>query len=348
MKIMLLISNILFGFSILGLILLVTQKRTESPLATYTSWLLIAALLIVQVLHFLTINQYLSLQGPEASLYLLELYMIAPSFYLFSRAVLDSQFRFQKEHLLQLCLPLLVSLSYLIFPGLFKLFYLSAFLIGGVYMAVLAKLLLQLRDKRQLFKTEFVLTGVFFAWALLIVLLGLAGFNNYLALMPYHNFMIACCVFIALYLQLNFPHLLTTLSDMVAQSYQNSTLNNVDCDEVKSRLEHLMRRKRLYEDDSLSLSSLARNLNLSTHQLSEFINTQLKMGFSQYLRNIRVQAAKTYLIEQPHVSVLAVGMSVGFTSQSSFYSAFKELEGMAPGQYRKKKLPRRSGGSQGT
>ena len=102
MKIMLQISNILFGFSILGLILLVTQKRAESPLATYTSWLLIAALSIVQLLHFLSINHYIGLTGPSASLYLLELYMIAPSFFIFSHAVLIPQFKFQKIHLLQL------------------------------------------------------------------------------------------------------------------------------------------------------------------------------------------------------------------------------------------------------
>jgi len=340
MKIMLQISNILFGFSILGLILLVTQKRAESPLATYTSWLLIAALSIVQLLHFLSINHYIALTGPSASLYLLELYMIAPSFFIFSHAVLIPQFKFQKIHLLQLCLPLLMSLLHFIYPPFFSLLYLLAFLVGGIYMAILAIQLFHLRHQRQLFKTEFILTAVFFSWTLLIVILGLGGFNNYTVLMPYHNMMIAICVFIALYLQLNYPHILTTLSDLVVQNYQNSTLKNIDCEEIKSRLDHLMKRKKLYEDDSLNLNSLARALNLTTHQLSEFVNSQLKMGFSQYLRSIRVQAAKNYLLDQPEVSVLAVGMSVGFTSQSSFYTAFKEIVGMAPGQYRRKKLPK--------
>jgi len=342
MKIMIETSNILFGFSILGLLLLVTQKRTETPLATYTSWLLIAALSIVQVLHFLTINDYLNLVGPSASLYLLELYMIAPSFFIFSNAVLLKNFRFQKIHLLQLNLPLIVSIFHFIFPPAFQFLYMLAFLIGGVYMLALAKQLYRLRKQRQLFKTEFFLTGAFFAWTLLIILLGLGGFNNYLALMPYHNIMIAICVFIALYLQLNFPHLLTTLSDLVERSYQNSTLKNVNCDELQSRLEHLMSRKKLYQDDSLNLNTLARALNLSTHQLSEFVNAHLKMGFSQYLRTIRVQAAKNYLLDQPNISVLAVGMSVGFTSQSSFYSAFKEIVGMAPGQYRQRNLSKNS------
>jgi len=334
-------SNILFGFSILGLILLATQKRTESPLATYTSWLLIAALAIIQVLHFLTINNYMNLVGPNASLYILELFMIAPVFYIFSHAVILPRFRFKKIHLLQLCFPLIMSLLHFIYPPSFQLLYILAFLMGGAYMAALAKQLFQLRQQRRLFKTEFALTSIFFAWTIAIVALGLGGFSNSLAIMPWHNMMIAICIFIALYLQLNFPHLLATISDLVEQSYQNSTLKNIDCEQVKSRLDNLMMHKKLYADDSLNLHTLARALNLTTHQLSEFVNSHLKMGFSQYLRTIRVQAAQIYLLEQPEVPVLAVGMSVGFTSQSSFYSAFKEIVGMAPGQYRRKKRPRK-------
>ncbi|MDQ5945645.1 MAG: hypothetical protein QG619_1067, partial [Pseudomonadota bacterium] len=30
-----------------------------------------------------------------------------------------------------------------------------------------------------------------------------------------------------------------------------------------------------------------------------------------------------------------IGLCVGFTSQSNFYEAFREIEGMTPGQYRK-------------
>jgi AraC-like DNA-binding protein len=41
------------------------------------------------------------------------------------------------------------------------------------------------------------------------------------------------------------------------------------------------------------------------------------------------------LLAEPRASVLSVGLSVGFTSQSNFYEAFREIEGSTPGQYRK-------------
>ena len=92
---------------------------------------------------------------------------------------------------------------------------------------------------------------------------------------------------------------------------------------------------RIYTDSSLSLPSLAKRLELSTHQLSELMNTRLGKGFSRYLREYRVDAAKVMLCDEPSASVLSVGLSVGFTSQSNFYEAFREIEGMTPGQYRK-------------
>ena len=65
------------------------------------------------------------------------------------------------------------------------------------------------------------------------------------------------------------------------------------------------------------------------------MNGRLGKGFSRYLREQRIGAAKAMLLDEPSASVLAVGLSVGFTSQSNFYEAFREIEGTTPGQYRK-------------
>jgi transcriptional regulator GlxA family with amidase domain len=99
-----------------------------------------------------------------------------------------------------------------------------------------------------------------------------------------------------------------------------------------------MLNKNVYQDSELSLSALAEMLSLKPHQLSELMNTQLEMSFSSYLRSQRVKSAEILLKTEPEVSVLAIGLSVGFSSQSAFYSAFKELHSMAPGQYRQQIL----------
>ena len=37
------------------------------------------------------------------------------------------------------------------------------------------------------------------------------------------------------------------------------------------------------------------------------------------------------LLAEPSASVLSVGLNVGFSAQSNFYEAFREIEGMTPG-----------------
>ena len=78
---------------------------------------------------------------------------------------------------------------------------------------------------------------------------------------------------------------------------------------------------------------------LTPHQLSELINMHLGMNFTRLVKMHRVREAKDLLLDRPSTSALDIGLSVGFTSLSAFYAAFRELEGMAPGQFRKQARP---------
>jgi transcriptional regulator GlxA family with amidase domain len=96
-----------------------------------------------------------------------------------------------------------------------------------------------------------------------------------------------------------------------------------------------MQGQQRYRDPALNLPTLAQELGLGAHQLSELVNTRLGKGFSRYLRELRIQDAKQMLVQEPSASVLSVGLSAGFAAQSNFYEAFREIEGMTPGRYRK-------------
>jgi transcriptional regulator GlxA family with amidase domain len=113
------------------------------------------------------------------------------------------------------------------------------------------------------------------------------------------------------------PSLSADVSEAVqATAYANSTLSHVDCAAALTRLTELVERERIYVDAGLSLPALAERMGLSTHQLSELMNTRLGKGFSRYLREARVVAAKAMLCDESSASVLSVGLSVGFTSKS--------------------------------
>ena len=131
------------------------------------------------------------------------------------------------------------------------------------------------------------------------------------------------------------PRLSVEVVEVARDTYAVSTLTHVDCDGALARLEALMTEEGLYRDAELDLAGLAGRVGLSGHQLSELINTRLGVSFSRFLRQHRIEAAKRMLIAEPSASVLSVGLSVGFTSQSNFYDAFREITGMTPGRYRK-------------
>jgi methylphosphotriester-DNA--protein-cysteine methyltransferase len=76
-----------------------------------------------------------------------------------------------------------------------------------------------------------------------------------------------------------------------------------------------------YQNEGLSLSSLAAEVGLSGHQLSELINSRPGMG-------------------SPSQSILSISMDTGFRLQSAFYAAFKELTGQSPGDFREASLTR--------
>lgn len=296
---------------------------------------MLCALISIQLLQTLYINNHLLFENITALIYFLLLGLVGPVFYLYSQHIMhaDKQWRSQDNaHFLP---PIVIATFGYLSPENFNLAYALIFLLGGIYMATLVWSLYQLRDRRSLFKTEFLLAASFLSWAAAVVFVGLFSVQAMDFLIPAQMIMLAMAIAAAVHIQLNYPHLLSSLEEIASKLYQHSTLSNVDCEATKQQLEKLMLEQKVYQDAQLSLSTLANMLSLKSHQLSELINTQLGMSFSSYLRQQRVKAAESLLINEPEVSVLAIGLDVGFSSQSAFYSAFKEIHAIAPGQFRR-------------
>jgi AraC-like DNA-binding protein len=258
------------------------------------------------------------------------LFAVAPAFYLFSKPLLQARTETYPRQLLHL-LPVLIA-PFLPYPLALPL----AFGVGAGYLLWLAHSVYALRDQRSRFRVELGILGGIFVIALVVAVLGLS-----LPLLTEKLFftLYACaigCAFLLVNLALNVtPQLSTDVAEAAQETYATSTLNNVNCEMALAELEASMQEEELFRRPDLDLPTLAEHVGLSSHQLSELINTRLGKGFSRYVREFRVEAAEDMLREEPSASVLSVGMSVGFTSQSNFYEAFRELTGMTPGQFRK-------------
>lgn len=116
--------------------------------------------------------------------------------------------------------------------------------------------------------------------------------------------------------------------------YGNSRLSNPERSRISGLLASLMNEKQLYLDTDLNLVSLAKKLDISTHQLSEFINTEYRQGFSDYVNGFRVEAAKTFLVDRKDLSIIEIVFECGFNSKSTFNLVFRKLAGCTPREYR--------------
>jgi len=135
-----------------------------------------------------------------------------------------------------------------------------------------------------------------------------------------------------------FPQLLGDILEITELAYAKSKLGGINTQSKIDELERLMSVEKHFQNEELSLANLADVMELTSHQLSELINTHYGHGFPRFIREHRVHEAKKLLISEPKASVLSISMAIGFRTQSNFYTAFKEITGDSPGQYRKKSL----------
>lgn len=329
------LALLLIGFSLFSALSLTFshfrgEHYRQLPLSRCAGLILLLALCGLQLAHFAWL--YHDLAWIAAPAYRINLFAVAPTFFLFSQPLLHPQFSSPlRPALLAHAVPLAVA------PLLPQQAALPlAFMLGAGYLLWLARCLYQLRQERARFGLEISLLGGVFAIAIGVSVLGLmqAALSDKLFFSLY-SVAIGLAFFLVQTTLALRPHLSEEVSETVQTAYASSTLGSVDCDAALQRLDGLMLTERLYIDPDLSLPGLAERLALSPHQLSELMNARLGKGFSRYLRELRIEAAKNMLLAEPSASVLSVGLSVGFTSQSNFYEAFREIAGMPPGQYRK-------------
>tara|TARA_B100000427_G_scaffold36469_2_gene26371 strand:- start:2140 stop:3204 length:1065 start_codon:yes stop_codon:yes gene_type:complete len=129
----------------------------------------------------------------------------------------------------------------------------------------------------------------------------------------------------------------TNLNEDLDKSYKKSHLSNLNIEKLEADLGYLMNQKRVFKDPLLSLKILAEMCSVTSHQLSEYLNTVQQTNFSNYLMTFRVEEAKYLLLKYDWRTTLSIGVECGFNSHSSFGRCFKLVTGISPGLFRAEK-----------
>jgi AraC-like DNA-binding protein len=324
------LAFLFIGFSVFYTLVLIAsyfkKAHAYNKYSAYFGSLLVLALALLQLFHFLYLRQLFIIS--ESMTYQVLLFIVAPVFYYYAKTILKPVEKLNLINILHLS-PIL-----LIFVFDRSIVFSLVFVIGGCYLLWLLVIVFHLRAYREQFKTEVaLLLFVFLIAAIVAVFAIIKPFTQEVFFSLYSISIGVAFLMTSLLIHIS-PEITESISIVVSEAYNKSTLNNIDCDEKLEQLESVMDKQKLFQQSNLDLFTTASEVGLSPHQLSELVNTKLGKGFSRYLREKRVSSAQK-LLKQNDLSVLSIGFESGFSTQSNFYSAFKEITGTTPAKYRK-------------
>ncbi len=126
----------------------------------------------------------------------------------------------------------------------------------------------------------------------------------------------------------------------IADKYE--TLGNSKTDLDFEEIQNYVDTEGYFLSQEASLYNLASLLKVHPNQISKIINLANDSNFNDYINKKRVQLAKARLVDTSytHLTIEAIGTSVGFNSKSAFYSAFKKHAGTSPSAFIKEASPK--------
>lgn len=121
--------------------------------------------------------------------------------------------------------------------------------------------------------------------------------------------------------------------------YDRSGLTADRADAIAARLEKFMRERQPYLDPDLTIETLAKRTAVPRHHLTEVISVQHQKNFYFFINEFRIQAVKQALKDPARSgeTLLEIAYASGFNSKSPFNTAFKQLTGLTPSQYRRQR-----------
>ncbi|GAA4115678.1 helix-turn-helix domain-containing protein [Aquimarina addita] len=123
------------------------------------------------------------------------------------------------------------------------------------------------------------------------------------------------------------------LTSWVADKYETSKSKNnvVSIEEIEAYI----KTNEYYLINSVSLKSLAKELNTHPNYISKTINSSRHQNFNDFINQYRIEVSKKRLLDKAykHLTIEAIGNSVGFKSKATFYNAFKKHVAISPSAF---------------
>ncbi|TGK01434.1 AraC family transcriptional regulator [Leptospira langatensis] len=316
--------------------------------------LTLASIGCMQLSSSLVLNQN-SGQDQALKFWTLPLLYLPPAFaFLTVLSLSEDDFRFRSRHLI-FFLPSLLALGASIyfrssgeyvrppwnfgigsgpaFSGL-GLLYLGAGFFSLSFSFPILKALLVIKEAR----AKFLFT-IFCLDSLLVSVLGILGLLYHPIFLKLSLVVVSLAVSLVYYIRRKYFDLPEVLrSDLIQAKYARSRLQGMNTEPILENLDRLFYAEKLHRREDLTLAELAKELSITSHQLSELLNNRLGKGYFSFINQHRIEDAKE-LLKGTDKTVLEIAMTVGFNNRSSFNEAFLRITQKTPISFRKMYKP---------
>ncbi|MFY8037105.1 MAG: helix-turn-helix domain-containing protein, partial [Cyclobacteriaceae bacterium] len=120
--------------------------------------------------------------------------------------------------------------------------------------------------------------------------------------------------------------------------YKASSLTSEEQNDIFQNLVALFETQKKYLEPKVQLQEVADALQVSTHRLSQTINSITGKTFYDFVNGYRVKHLQKLLSEPSNkkFTILAMGLESGFNSKASLNRIFKDETGLSPKEYQQK------------
>ncbi len=87
--------------------------------------------------------------------------------------------------------------------------------------------------------------------------------------------------------------------------------------------------------EKITLTDVSERIGVTPGYLSTLFQKQLEKGFIDFLNEVRIERACTYL-QQNYLKTYEIAFKVGFRDEKYFSKVFKKVKGCSPSEYKKK------------
>ena len=131
-------------------------------------------------------------------------------------------------------------------------------------------------------------------------------------------------------------NLFTEKEARTIESKQEKDISIKEYDQqLKTRIEQLMEREKIFKNPRLTLFDLATALDTHPKKISQVINNGFQMNFNDFVNSYRItEVINKVEANEDHLrTLLGLAFDSGFNSKSTFNRAFKKQTSCTPKEY---------------